>query len=272
MRIHHLNCGTLCPFGERLITGEGGWGAAEIVCHCLLIEADDALILVETGFGRDDARHPYRRLGAPFNLAVRPKPRVEETAFERIRALDLDPADVRHITVTHLDLDHAGGLPDFPAAEVHAFAAEQRAALDPSLRERPRYRPPHFAHGPRWVTYEAGGDSWFGFESVRVMDGVDAEIALIPLAGHTRGHVAVAIRDGDSWLLHCGDAYFHHEEVATPPACPPMLRAFQVMMAFDNGQRKRNAERLRELARGNGDEITLFCAHDPVDLRAFAAA
>ncbi|WP_373317754.1 MBL fold metallo-hydrolase [Planotetraspora silvatica] len=25
-----------------------------------------------------------------------------------------DPADVRHIVVTHLDVDHCGGLPDFP--------------------------------------------------------------------------------------------------------------------------------------------------------------
>ena len=27
--------------------------------------------------------------------------------------------DVRHILVTHLDFDHAGGLPDFPDAVVH---------------------------------------------------------------------------------------------------------------------------------------------------------
>lgn len=270
MRIHHLNCGTLCPFGDRLISGGGGFGAAEIVCHCLLIEAGDALVLVETGFGTDDARHPYRRLGAPFNLALRPKPREDETAAAHIRALGLDPADVRHITVTHLDLDHAGGLPDFPDAEVHVFEAEQRAALTPSFRERPRYRRPHFEHGPRWVTYEEGGDTWFGFESIRVMDGVDAEIALIPLPGHSRGHVAVAIGDGGGWLLHCGDAYFHHGETTTPPSCPPALRAFQALTAFDNAQRKENAERLRELARDHGDEVTMLCAHDPVDLRRFA--
>jgi glyoxylase-like metal-dependent hydrolase (beta-lactamase superfamily II) len=271
VRVHHLNCGTLCPVGERLITGEGGWGAAQIVCHCLLIEAPDALVLVETGFGRDDARHPYRRLGIPFTVAMRAQPRQEETAFERIRALGLDPADVRHITVTHLDLDHAGGLPDFPEADVHVFGAEQRAALEPSLRDRSRYRRGHFAHGPNWVTYEPGGDSWYGFESVRVMEGVGAEIALIPLAGHSRGHVAVAIRDGDGWLLHCGDAYFHHDQVATPPSCPPVLRAFQALMAFDRELRQRNTERLRELARDHGDEITLFCAHDADDLRRLAA-
>ncbi|MGI9020225.1 MAG: MBL fold metallo-hydrolase [Solirubrobacterales bacterium] len=271
MRIHHLNCGTLCPLGGRWVSGTGGLGPTDIICHSLLIEASDQLVLVETGFGTDDAAHPYRRLGVPFNLALRPKPRHEETAIERVRALGLDPADVRHIAVTHLDLDHAGGLPDFPDAEVHVFGPEQRAALAPKLRERSRYRPSHFAHGPKWVPYESGGDSWFGFESVRVMEGVGAEIALIPLEGHSRGHCAIALRDGEGWLLHCGDAYFHHDEIADPPSCPPALRAFQVAMASDNGERKRNAGRLRDLAREHGAEVRLLCAHDPHDLRSFAA-
>jgi glyoxylase-like metal-dependent hydrolase (beta-lactamase superfamily II) len=237
------------------------------VCHSLLIEAADSLVLVDTGFGTDDARDPYRRLGVPFSLALRPKPRVPETAIERVRALGLDPADVRQIAVTHLDLDHAGGLPDFPDAEVPVFGAEQRAALDPGLRERARYRRPHFEHGPRWVTYEGGGDRWLGFESIRIMEGVDAEVALVPLAGHSRGHCAVAVRDSDGWLLHCGDAYFHHDQVAQPSSCPPMLRAFQAVTAYDNAARKRNVERLAELAREHGDEVRMFCAHDPADLR-----
>jgi len=40
MRIHQLNCGSLCPHGALLINGEGGLLApAKVVCHCLLIEA-----------------------------------------------------------------------------------------------------------------------------------------------------------------------------------------------------------------------------------------
>ena len=101
------------------------------------------------------------------------------------------------------------------------------------------------------------------------MEGVDAEIALIPLDGHSRGHCAVAVRDGDGWLLHCGDAYFNHNEIATPPSCPPALKVFQTAMAVDNAQRRRNAARLQELQRDHGDEIRMFCAHDPHDLAAF---
>jgi len=267
MRVHHLNCGSFCPHGARLVNGEGGLlDRATIVCHCLAIEASDGLVLVDTGFGMEDARNP-RQLGGLFSAMMNPRPKVETTALEQLKALGFAAGDVRHIVTTHLDLDHAGGLPDFPEAEVHLFAPELEAALNPKLDERLRYiGGAHWKHEPRWVTHEAGGDDWFGFESVRILPGIDAELLLVPLAGHSRGHTAVAIKANDNWLLHCGDAYFNHGELATPPSCPPMLRFFQNLTAVDNKARKANRERLRELIARHGDEVTLFCAHDPHEL------
>jgi glyoxylase-like metal-dependent hydrolase (beta-lactamase superfamily II) len=268
MRIHHISCGSLCPHGGRLIGGEGGpLTRAEIVCHCLLIESSDGLVLVDTGFGRSDAANPAQ-LGRPFRLVLQPRPRLGETAIAQVEALGFAAADVRHIVATHLDLDHAGGLPDFPSAEVHVLAAEREAAQHPSLRESGRYLQAHLGHGVRWVEHrsEAGGEHWFGFESVRILPGLDAEVALIPLIGHSRGHTGIAVNSGDGWLLHCGDAYFNHAQVATPPSCPPALSVFQRLLASDHAARTANTERLRELAASHGDEVTLFCSHDPHEL------
>lgn len=267
VKIHHLNCGTLCPYGGKLVSGEGGWTGARVVCHCLLLETAESLVLVDTGMGLEDLRHPYRRLGVPFSAAFRPSGDTAEAALERVRQLGFDPADVRHIACTHLDLDHAGGLPDFPGAAVHAFRPEYEAAVRPSLRDRARYPRCHFAHGPQWRTHEAGGDRWLGFESIRVLPASDPEILMIPLVGHTRGHTGIAVRDGDGWLIHCGDAYFHREEIMTPHSCPPGLDAFQRLMAADAKARIANQERLRELARNHGETVRLFCAHDPVELQ-----
>jgi glyoxylase-like metal-dependent hydrolase (beta-lactamase superfamily II) len=266
VKIHHLSCGTMCPYGGKLVSGEGGWTGAKVVCHCLLIEAADSLVLVDTGMGLDDLHHPYRRLGVPFSAAFRPSSDSSEAAVERVRGLGFDPADVRDVVCTHLDLDHAGGLPDFPGAAVHVFTPEYEAAIRPSLRDRARYPKCHFAHGPKWQTFVAGGDAWFGFGSIRVLPGVDSEILMIPLVGHSRGHTGIAVRDGDAWLLHCGDAYFHRNEIKTPPSCPGGLRVFQKLMAHDAKARTANQERLRELARSHADEVRLFCAHDPVEL------
>ena len=269
MKIHHLNCGTMCPYGKRLIAGSGGFGKTPVICHCLLIETADSLVLVDTGMGLEDTRDPRGRLGTPFTVGFNVQARAEEAAVEQVRALGFDPADVRSVAVTHLDLDHAGGLPDFPGADVHVFHPEHRAGVNPSLRDRLRYPSCHVDHGPRWKIHDVDGDSWFGFEAIRVMPGTDPEVLLIPLVGHSRGHTGVAVRDpdGSGWMLHCGDAYFHRDEIGTPPHCPPGLRVFQAAMADDGSARVKNQERLRELARDHGDEVRLFCAHDPVELQ-----
>jgi glyoxylase-like metal-dependent hydrolase (beta-lactamase superfamily II) len=267
--IHHLNCGTMCPRGARLLAGEGGLlASARLICHCLLIEGAEGLVLVDTGFGMADTENP-RQLGAAFTTIVRPRADSAETAISQIRALGLQPADVRHIITTHLDLDHAGGLPDFPEAEVHLLGSELDAALNPGWRERSRYVASHWEHGPRWMRHRAGGDEWHGFASVRILPGSDAEILLIPLPGHTLGHTGVAVRNGDSWLFHCGDAYFHHGEVETPAHCPVGLSAFQYVNQVDGAARRANRERLRELAARHPQEVELICSHDPSTLARY---
>ncbi|MCB0865793.1 MAG: MBL fold metallo-hydrolase [Solirubrobacterales bacterium] len=268
MSMHSISAGTMCPLGAKYFTGDPGLGRGLVVCHCLVIESSDGLVLVDTGMGTEDMRHPYRRLGAPFKVGFGVKVDPTGTAIERIRGLGLDPADVRHIVPTHLDLDHAGGLPDFPSARVHVTADEHRVAINPSLRDRARYRHFHFDHGPRWRIHQtgAGGDRWFGFQSVRVLPGVDPEVLLIPLPGHSAGHTGVAVRDGDGWLLHCGDAYFNRCELETPPVAPKGIAAFEGIIAADNDARLANQQRLRELAAAHSDEVRLVCAHDHVEL------
>jgi glyoxylase-like metal-dependent hydrolase (beta-lactamase superfamily II) len=179
---------------------------------------------------------------------------------------------VRHIVLTHLDLDHAGGLPDFPEAEVHLLGREYEAGIGPNRKKRDGYVTTHWAHGPKWVEHEVDGDEWLGFESIRVLPGSGGEVLLIPLIGHTHGHTGVAIRRPDGWLLHCGDAYFDRHEVETPPSCPPAMRVFQRLMQEDGPARQQNQERLRELAQRHADEVELICSHDGATLDRYQAA
>lgn len=271
MRIHHLSCGTFCPFGKRLMQGEGGWlEPSDAPCHCLLLETDHGLVLVDTGFGTRDVQDPTR-FALSMRLLMRPDLRPEKTAVHQLRALGFSPADVRHIVVTHLDYDHAGGLSDFPEARVHIFRTELEAANRRDVRMgHARYRPVQWAYGPTWEQYDTTGEPWHGFPCVRGLRGLPPEILMIPLFGHTPGHCGIAIQtDGERWLLHAGDAYFFHDEMdLRSPRMPPGLAAYEMLMESDRGKRLANQDRLRELLKNHGDTVSVFCAHDASELRA----
>jgi glyoxylase-like metal-dependent hydrolase (beta-lactamase superfamily II) len=263
MRIHHLNTATLCPLGAKLINGRGGlFDRAELVCHVLLIETDDGLVLVDTGLGMGDIAD-RRRLGARWVRQVSPRLDPAETALAQVQALGFSADDVRHILLTHLDLDHAGGLPDFPSAMVHVDVREHQAALGSHQR---RYIAEHFAHGPRWSFRGEAAERWYGFDGVRPLAHRQPDILMIPLPGHSAGHCGIAVRGDGKWLLHAGDAYFFHGQIETPVVRAPLgLRYFQRRADTDRSQRVANQERLRVLKADHGDEVSIFNAHDPVD-------
>ena len=266
MKIHHLNCGTMCPVCKRLINGSGGFfERAKIVCHCLLIESEQGLILVDAGVGTADVREPSRRLGAGFVGLMAPQLSIGETALEQIKGLGFQASDVKHIVPTHLDLDHAGGLSDFPEAAVHVFEAEHRHAINPSFRDSFRFRKMQFEHKPKWTIHAQTPETWFGFQAIFPIK--DVELLMVPLIGHTRGHVGVAVKQDGKWLLHCGDAYFHRSEVALTHGepMPAGLAFFEKLVQTLPVERKATQARLRELVKTNGSEVELFCAHDPVE-------
>jgi glyoxylase-like metal-dependent hydrolase (beta-lactamase superfamily II) len=270
MRVHHLNCGTMRPPGGRLIDDERGlFRRAEMVCHCLLVETDAGLVLIETGLGTPGVTRPREWLGGAFLHLVNPVIDEAETAVARVRGLGFDPGDVRHIVLTHLDLDHAGGLVDFPRATVHLYERELHALRSPvGARERLLYRRAQFAHGPVWSAYADTGEPWFGFDAVRELRGLPPEILLVPLGGHTRGHAGVAIDTGKGWLLHAGDAYFHPGQLhPANPHCPPGLALFESLVQTVPSARRHNQQRLRDLVRDHGSQVTVFCAHSPTELR-----
>ena len=266
----------MCPAGGRLFDGTTDGPLGHIVCHCLLIESDQSLILVDTGIGTRDIAHRHERLSEFFMGLCNPQFRPEETAIAQIRALGFDPADVRHIVLTHLDFDHAGGLEDFPNAAVHLTAREKEVADERrggAFVGTRRYRPGQWDEMSAWRLYPwGGGEPWFGFDAVRQLQGLPPEILLIPLAGHTWGHSGVAIaEDHGGWMLHAGDAYFYRGEVGSETySCPPGMRGYQAMMEVDRADRLSNQARLRRLSLDHSDEVRLFCAHDKVEFEILA--
>lgn len=274
MKVHRLNCVSSCPLGGRLMDGRSGsvFERGRLCCHCLLVESNDGLVLVDTGFGLRDVANPQSRLSSFFLAMLSPDFREEMTAARQVQALGHKLADVRHIVLTHLDFDHAGGLDDFPFAQVHLLRRERDDAMRQSTwLDRQRYRPQQWSSRERWRLHGVtGGETWLGFQGVCTGQGLPQGVALVPLPGHTHGHAGVAVRTHGGWLLQAGDAYFHHREMdAQRPWCTPGLRLYQTLMEKSRRLRLQNQARLRKLAHDH-PEVQVSCSHDPVEFERLA--
>jgi glyoxylase-like metal-dependent hydrolase (beta-lactamase superfamily II) len=258
-RVHHLNCASIQ--GISLL-------GQHLVCHVLLLETTDAgLVLVDTGLGTADYADMSSRLGWEFaKVYGRPSLDPSLAAVEQIRGLGFEAGDVRHIVQTHLDLDHVGGLSDFPDALVHVHATELDAARRRhGLRGKKRYRPKMWAHDPKWRSYSHGGAGWMGFDAVRGLEELGDDILLVPLFGHTHGHCGIAVNTSNGWLLHAGDAYFDAREIKLPQRqCALEVALFQMMVTTERANRRHNQDRLRSL-HADHPEVDIFCAHNPFE-------
>lgn len=244
MKVHHLNCGLLhAPPGPRAS------------CHCLLIEAEGGLLLVDAGIGLRDIAWPVERIGREAIEAAGFQFLEDLTAFRQIEGLGFQAEDVTDIILTHGDPDHAGGLADFPSARVHV-SEEEHARLGVGHN---RYSPAQVDHNPRWVIHPRSSERWLGMEARPIETALGVEVWLIPLFGHTLGHCGVAVRDGERWLLHAGDAYYLRVELDIddhPVSTLARLRA------DDDNLRCATLNELRRVARDHGDTVELFGYHD----------
>lgn len=253
MKVHHLNCGTF----DGPLTGK-------LVCHVLACETESGLVLVDSGFGLADVTERSRRLG-PLPALMGAELAESETAVRQLEQLGFSASDVTDVVATHLDFDHIGGAADFPDATVHTTAVEDAAARRRAPRDKLRYRPAQQPPASATRVYSGPGEEFLGFPNAYRLDDIGDQFMLLPLPGHTRGHAAVAVDTGtDGFLVHAGDAFFHHSVVGTekPGVRGRIMRVVEEGLAYDRRRIGENHRRLRELNQQASTRVKVFCAHD----------
>lgn len=242
----------------------------ETVCHCFLVETGTKLVLVDTGIGREDMRDPSR-LGLMAPLLGLQKNDGANSAFEQVKALGYSPEDVTDIIVTHMDVDHAGGIPDFKWANVHVHERELEAArARNTLVTKQRYSALHVLKDSKWEPFRTGAEQWHGFDRAQELNGLGPDILAISLPGHTVGHSGVAIKQGDGWLLHAGDSYYNRREIIAGDRPPLALEFMKAVVHTDLATTKKTQSRLTELSKN--PSVRMVCSHDPTELRAFTSS
>ncbi|WP_290707290.1 GNAT family N-acetyltransferase [Flavihumibacter sp. CACIAM 22H1] len=201
MKIHHLNC---LQISTPLMDDVPG--------HCILLEQNGKLVLLDAGIGLLDTLNPENRLGIELINQVGFRFNENRTAYRQIQQLGLDPANVTDIIVSHLDPDHIGGLADFPTANIHIAQEE----LDNFYSGNPRYLLHQLAHSNQVISYPVAEHKWFDWEARKVETAIEAAIYLIPLFGHTHGHCGIAVQQSSHCFFYTGDAFYLQVELTDP--------------------------------------------------------
>jgi glyoxylase-like metal-dependent hydrolase (beta-lactamase superfamily II) len=215
MRIHAIETGRV-QIKQAQIEGRGHglWRQAQPILsrewadwsptYAFAIEHREGVIVVDTGANSGlkslPRWHPF------FRFAVRFDVEPEQEIGPQLRALGIGARDVKTVVLTHMHIDHDGGLAHFPASRIFADAGEiaRTSGISGAING---YLP------KRWPT-------WFAPQTLawlplpygpfhRIAPVTQAgDVIAVPTPGHTPSHVSVIVRDEEQDIVLAGDASY----------------------------------------------------------------
>jgi N-acyl homoserine lactone hydrolase len=217
MRIHAIQTGTVRIKTAQVegrghglrrqlaIIADANW-TEWLPTYAWAIEHRDGVIVVDTGQGAHllqtgRSYHPYVRWEVAFRIDR------EEEIGPQLHALGIGPRDVKKVVLTHLHMDHDGGLVHFPHSEIFVAPGELRAASGWAGRMR-GYLPHRW---PSWfdpVPLDLAAEPFGPFARSRLL--TDAgDIVAVATPGHTADHVSVVVQEDDTTLFLAGDTSYN---------------------------------------------------------------
>jgi N-acyl homoserine lactone hydrolase len=185
--------------------------ALTLPVQAFLLERPGAgTVLVDTGYHASVAVDPKQnlgRFGAFISRGIQMDP--EDAVAAQLRRRGVDPADVGVVVMTHLHLDHASAMSEFPQATFLISREEWDAATD-SQPWRHGYVPRQFDHAFDYRLVDFDSDEADSFSSFgRAFDVFgDGSVRIVYTPGHTLGHMSVVVRTKGREILLAGDAIY----------------------------------------------------------------
>ncbi len=156
--------------------------------HVYLIESPGGHVMIDAGVGIE----PERIVG-------------------NIRKEGLDPADVKHLFVTHVHSDHAGGCGPLkamlglkvyaPKAEEYLLRTGDELGLALDVAKRDGFYPPDYVFPPCEPYMELEGGETFDFGNFT--------LETIHVPGHSAGSMCYLVRIGNRRCMFTGDVVVH---------------------------------------------------------------
>jgi N-acyl homoserine lactone hydrolase len=213
-------------------------------------------ILVDTGLHPSVATDGKENFGAIASRVGHPTLDAGTDVPAQLRERGLDPNEIPVVVMTHLHIDHASAISEFPQSTFVVSEPEWRAAAvgpQPLLNgyRRQQY---DYAFDYRTVDFDrANIDSYASFGRTFDLFG-DGSIRLAFTPGHSAGHMSVICRLKENDFVIGGDATYTVAQLAGDAPLAPR--------PFDAHNYRRSLQELR-LLRTQFPGATITPGHDP---------
>ena len=247
------------PLRVADILADRNW-TPRLPISCFAIEHPDGAIVVDTGESSHANDPGYQPSWHPFvRTSERRWVAPQEEVGPQLEALGIQASEVRHLVMTHMHGDHAGGMSHFRGVDIVMSATEASMAF---ARTGPvnGYLNSHYPDWlePRRVDFD--GDPWEGFPASVALT-QDGAVRLVPTPGHTKGHLSVVIEQCDHLVLLTGDAAY--SEAALRDAVVDGV-------AQDGRAHRRSSKLINDLCERH--RVVIAPSHDPATPDRLAAA
>ena len=166
-------------------------------------------VLIDTGFHPSVAVEPRKNLGPVAHLLFKDvRMEAEQAATAQLRARGIEPSRVNVVVMTHLHVDHASAISEFPDATFVVSRAEWAAAT--SQGQLHGYVSRQFDHAFDYRLLDFEGPDVESFASFgRSVDLFgDGSVRCVYTPGHTLGHQSVVLRLRRREALVAADAVY----------------------------------------------------------------
>lgn len=214
LRLSLIHCGSNSTLEAFLFRGGSWFRSRPLTFPAVLLQHPKGDLLIDAGLGPDidhqfDEEMPFL-LKPLMAFEAGPDPR---SALEQA---EIDPNSIRHILLTHLHWDHAGGIESFPEAKVwhpeEGLREAQHLAPEESAYFREQFDDPNI----RWSFHDFPDGPYENFHRSFDFYG-DGSIVLVPMAGHTATSLGVFVNlpNGQRYLFS-GDTTWSVEGFQRP--------------------------------------------------------
>lgn len=170
-----------------------------------VIDHPEGVIVVDSGQGghlleSGKSLHPYIRFETAFRIDR------EEEIGPQLQKLGIASRDVKRVVLTHMHVDHDGGLAHFPNTEILVPRGELKKASG-LLGQIRGYLPDRW---PSWfdpAPLDLAAETFGPFAASKRLT-TSGDVIAVATPGHTADHISIVVQDGNTTFLLAGDASY----------------------------------------------------------------